>query len=228
MTYTKPRMILLAVLTMLTISCHKDIPKNLVPVADAGPSKTITLDPKNKDTVTLSGSGTDTDGKIVGYLWSQVSGPAATTIVNPGSPSTSVEGLIQGTYVFQLMVTDNEGATGVDTTTVIVSPAPTQTLTLQPSDNPNEFLYLNHNGVDGSGFGPARIDIPIEAWTSGGTPYTIREAIKFDLSTIPVNATIISAGLYLYSYPNPTTNGNLVDANFGTNNTMLVQQITFF
>jgi hypothetical protein len=48
--------------------------------------------------------------------------------------------------------------------------------------------------------------------------------LKFDLNNIPANANIISANLYLYSNPTPLT-GNLVDANFGTNNTMLVQQI---
>lgn len=212
----------LTAFSMLAISCQKDddIPQNKVPTADAGPSKAITLPTNN---VTLTGTGSDADGKIVAYLWSQVSGPAATTIVNPGSASTLIKGFVQGTYLFQLMVTDDKGATGVDTTTVIVSPAQQQTLTLQPSNNPNEFEYLNHNGVDKSGSGAP--DIPVEAWTNGGTPWTVREAIKFDLSTIPANSTIISANLYLYSYPTPTLNGNFVDANFGTNNTMLVQQI---
>jgi len=154
---------------------------------------------------------------------SQVSGPASTTIVNPGSPSTLIKGFVQGTFVFQLMVTDDKGATGVDTATVIVNTAPVQTITLQPANNPDEFLYLNHNGADLSGVGSP--DIPIEAWTSGGTPYTVRGAIKFDLSSIPVNSTIISASLYLYSYPSPTLNGNFVNANFGTDNSMLVQQI---
>lgn len=212
----------LAALSMVVIGCQKDddIPENKVPVADAGPNKTITL-PANS--ITLTGTGTDTDGQVVAYLWSQVSGPAATTIVNPGSPSTLINGFVQGTYVFQLMVTDNKGATGVDTTKIVVNQGQQQTLTLQPSNNPNEFEYLNHNGVDKSAVGAP--DIPVEAWTNGGTPWTAREAIKFDLSTIPANSTIISANLYLYSYPTPTINGNLVDANFGTNNTMLVQQI---
>ena len=218
----KPLLFALSAFSMMMVSCQKDddIPENKVPTADAGQSKTITLPTNN---VTLTGTGSDADGKVVAYLWSQVSGPAATTIVNPGSASTLIKGFVQGTYLFQLMVTDDKGATGVDTTSVIVNPAQQQTLTLQPSNNPNEFQYVNHNGVDVSGYGAP--DIPVEAWTNGGTPYTIREAIKFDLSAIPVTSTIISANLYLYSYPTPTLNGNFVDANFGTNNTMLVQQI---
>ena len=213
-------LLVIAVSTVL-ISCQKENPpENKVPVADAGAAKMVTL-PTNS--VTLAGTGTDADGQVVAYLWSQVSGPASTTIVNPGSPSTLVKGFVQGTYVFQLMVTDNKGATGVDTASVVVSNAPQQTLTLQPATNPNEVLYINHNGVDESG--PSGGDIPIAAWTKGGTPYTIRAALKFDLSSIPSNSTIISANLYLYSYPPPTLNGNFVDANYGTSNAMLVQQI---
>lgn len=197
-----------------------DVAENMVPVVNAGPGGTTTLP---ADSVTLLGSATDADGNIVSYLWSQVTGPAASVIINPGSPSTKIKGLIQGAYVFQLMAIDNKGATGVDTTSVIVNPSPVQTLTLQPSNNPNDFLLVNHNGVNQSGAGSP--DIPVEAWTSGGTPYTVRSLLKFDLSSIPSSATIISANLYLYSYPTPTLNGNFTDANFGNANSFTVQQV---
>jgi hypothetical protein len=206
---------------LFTSSCQKDddIPENKVPIANAGTSQTITLP---TDSVTLTGSGVDADGNVVAYLWSQVSGPSFTTIINPGSSSTKVKGFRQGVYVFQLMVTDNKGATGVAKDTIIVNPALIQTLTLQPSNNPTEFRVTSLNGQDISGTGAT--EISIDAWTSGGQPWTLRALLKFDLSSIPVNANIISANLYLYSNPTPLT-GNLVDANFGTNNTMLVQQI---
>jgi hypothetical protein len=68
--------------------------------------------------------------------------------------------------------------------------------------------------------------LPVQAWTINSDPFTVRIILKFDLSSIPANATIVSANLYLYSYPKPTSNGNLSDANFGTDNTMLVQQVT--
>lgn len=200
--------------------CTKDYIENKVPVADAGSSKTITL----PDSVVLTGAGTDADGKVVAYLWSQVSGPAASVIINPGSASTTVKFNTKGTYVFQLMVTDDKGATGVETVSVIVNPGTVKTLTLQPASNPNEFLLGLYQGKDYS-YGAAHPDIPVAAWTIGGDPVTLREIIKFDLSTIPANTTIVSANLYLYSYPNPTLNGNLKDANFGTNNALLVQQV---
>lgn len=82
---------------------------NIAPVAIAGANKIITL-PVNM--VSLAGSGSDADGKIVGYLWMKISGPAFFKIVNPSSPVTDVTGLVEGEYVFELKVTDDKGAAG--------------------------------------------------------------------------------------------------------------------
>jgi hypothetical protein len=59
----------IAAITLFISSCKKDddTPPNKVPVVDAGSSKTITLP---IDSVTLTGTGTDADGKVVAYLWS--------------------------------------------------------------------------------------------------------------------------------------------------------------
>ncbi|HEY0679851.1 MAG TPA: DNRLRE domain-containing protein [Chitinophagaceae bacterium] len=206
--------------SLAVAGCKKD-KGNKVPVADAGPGKNITLP---IDTETFTGTGTDEDGDIVAYLWSQVSGPAPTTIVNPGSPSTVIRGFQQGTYIFQLMVTDNDGATGVDTTKIIVSPNPIKTLTLQPANNQFEWQIAALNGANYSQSGAP--DLPISAWTVQGQPIFVRGLVKFDLSAIPTNATIVSANLYLYSYPSPTLNGNFVDANFGSSNSLWLQQVT--
>jgi hypothetical protein len=208
-------------IVFIGVGCQKDDVDNVVPVADAGPSKTTTLP---ADSVQLSGSGTDKDGQIKAYLWSKVSGPASANIVNPGAASTMVKGLTQGSYIFQLMVTDDDGATGVDTVSVQVNPPTIHTITLQPSNNPFEWEVVLNNGVDGST--TSTPDIPVEAWTFNSNPLFIRELIKFDLSSVPANATITNATLSLYSYPNPTHNGNLVDANFGTANSMLIQRVT--
>lgn len=56
----------------------------------------------------------------------------------------------------------------------------------------------------------------------------MRAAFKFDLSSIPSTATVMSAKLSLYSNPTPT-NGHHPDdlgANSGSNNAMLIQRIT--
>ena len=51
-----------------------------------------------------------------------------------------------------------------------------------------------------------------------------RGLVKFDLSTIPANATILSAKLTLYSNPTPN-NGDLIHANSGPDNTTLIQRV---
>lgn len=210
-------------LLMLAIGCQKDddFVENKVPVADAGPAKSINLP---TDSVVVAGSGSDADGKVVAYLWSQVSGNSTSSIVNPGAATTAIRFKATGTYVFQLMVTDDKGATGVDTVSVTVNDATVKTLTLQPGSNPNEVNLVLEDGVNLTHLsGP---DLPVEAWTRNSKSFTVRSLIKFDLSAISPSATIVSANLHLYSYPNPPLNGNLTDANFGTNNSMYVQQVS--
>jgi gliding motility-associated-like protein len=94
---------------------------NQVPVASAGSDQTITL-PLN--TMTLFGSGSDPDGSITQYLWSQTSGPS-TTLSITNLPNLQLSALTAGTYVFSLTVTDNSGATGLDNVTVVVNPLAT-------------------------------------------------------------------------------------------------------
>ncbi len=202
-------------------SCQKenDYLNNSVPVANAGTSQTITL-PTN--TVTVNGSGADADGEVVAYLWSQVDGPKETVIINPGSPSTVIKNLVEGVYTFQLMVTDDAGATGVDTMKVTVVNPPSTTATILDLF---ELKVLLDGGQDFTQLGSTD-DIVLTAWTRGGGSFDVRSLLKFDFSSIPAGAKVISANLYLYSYPAPMHNGNLVNANFGTNNSFVVQQIT--
>jgi hypothetical protein len=91
-----------------------------VPVVDAGPDQSITLPASS---VSLSGTATDADG-IKSYSWTKVSGPAQGTIVSPANASTNVTGLVQGSYMFRLMATDNSNATGFDYVVVDVNPVP--------------------------------------------------------------------------------------------------------
>jgi parallel beta-helix repeat protein len=91
---------------------------NQAPVANAGADQVITLPTSS---VTLSGSGTNANGTITGYSWSKISGPSSGTITSASSASTTVTSLIQGVYQFQLKVTDNNGATGLDTIQVTVN-----------------------------------------------------------------------------------------------------------
>ncbi len=96
-------------------------PGNLAPSANAGTDASITL-PTNS--VSLSGSGADSDGTIASYLWTQVSGPNTATLSNASTATATASNLITGTYVFQLRVTDDDGATATDTKQVTVNAPP--------------------------------------------------------------------------------------------------------
>jgi hypothetical protein len=177
---------------------------NKVPTAEAGNSVEITL-PTN--TATLSGSGTDSDGTITAYLWSQVSGPSVSIISNPGSASTQISSLSEGKYIFQLMVSDNEGAVGVDTTSILVKPNPIKTLTLQPGPTEGQDARPSArqgcSGIDNSAnINFPDVDLAICAWTfsaNGCSTGQYRSFLKFTgLSAIPQSATILSAKLSLY------------------------------
>lgn len=94
---------------------------NQPPIARPGDNVSVQL-PVNS--VTLDGSSSsDPDGTIKTYLWELQSGPEA-TIENPSEAKTVVSKLSEGTYVFKLTVTDDQGATGSDTVTVTVLPLP--------------------------------------------------------------------------------------------------------
>ncbi|MEP7255326.1 MAG: hypothetical protein ABI666_06090, partial [Ferruginibacter sp.] len=122
---------------------------NTPPTANAGPDQTITL-PTNS--VTLAGSGTDPDGTVTAYLWTKISGPAAGTITNANTAGTTVTGLVQGVYKFELRVTDNAGAFGRDTMQVTVNPAAGN---IPPTANagPNQTITLPANSVTLAGSG---------------------------------------------------------------------------
>lgn len=196
-----------ALFVFVLMGCKKDMPKNSVPVANAGSSSEITL-PVNF--VNLIGSAADADGKVVAYLWSKVSGPSA-IIENPGAASTKISDMKEGFYLFQLMVTDNEGATGVDTVSVTVKPNPVITVTLQPG--PAEGQDARPAATQGCSGGasyanvandnyPDLPELAITAWTFGSNGCATgqyRSFLKFTaLSNIPQTATILSAKLSLY------------------------------
>jgi PA14 domain/Secretion system C-terminal sorting domain/PKD domain len=105
---------------VITVNPPSSLP-NQSPVANAGNNLTITA-PVNS--VQLNGTRSfDPDGTIIHYQWSQVSGPSAAGFSNNGTASPTATGLIVGTYVFELLVTDNNGASNSDQVTVIVNPS---------------------------------------------------------------------------------------------------------
>lgn len=90
---------------------------NVAPVANAGVDKQITLPTSS---VKLYGSGTDSDGSIKYYKWSQTGGPSTATISGSSTATATVSNLKAGKYYFRFQVKDNSGAIGTDNVVVSV------------------------------------------------------------------------------------------------------------
>lgn len=131
-----------------TVQVTVNAAANILPVANAGNNISITLPVNNS---TLNGSGTDADGTIVSYAWTKIAGPAAGTIVSPASAISAITGLAQGTYRFQLTVTDNAGGTGRDTVQVMVNPAVNIPPVANAGNNITITLPVNTTTLNGSG-----------------------------------------------------------------------------
>jgi hypothetical protein len=209
------------VLSLSVASCKKD-KDNQAPVVDAGPSLST-----ETSSINVSGSATDNDGKVVTYLWSQVSGPSASNIISPSGTATKIEFNKSGNYVFQLAATDDKGAVGADTITVDVEILNTKVFTMAQYNDVAFPLFLI-NGTDNSKntFFSYPTSCGAVAWTSGSDTYIQRTILQFYglNGTGPVTA-VKSAHLYLYSDPQPSL-GNKSDANSGSANALIIQRVT--
>lgn len=115
--------------TLFLISCggseNKDgnnnnnvTPSNVTPTANAGSDRTVA----EKTTVTLSGSGTDTDGSIVSYQWLQIAGinvnlnNSNLAIATFDTPDVDLETQL----TFELTTTDNDGSSSKDSVVITI------------------------------------------------------------------------------------------------------------
>jgi poly(3-hydroxybutyrate) depolymerase len=148
-------------------------PPNKLPVANAGTDISITLP---IDNTTLDGSASaDPDGTINGYSWNWISGPTQYTVATAGSVSTKLSNLVQGTYTFELTVTDNAGATAKATVKVVVNPAPPPPNKLPVANAGNDItltLPSNSTKLDGSASKDPDGTIATWAWTKTAGPAT--------------------------------------------------------
>ena len=180
-------------------------PPNVPPIANAGADQTITLP---TDFVAVSGAASsDADGTISAYLWTKISGPSSYTIATANSVGTSITGLVQGTYSFRLLVTDNNGGTDADTITVIVNAAPPPA-NVGPISNAGAdqsiTLPTNNGTLDGSASLDVDGTITSYAWSkiSGPTSYSISNA---NAATTAVNNMV--QGTYLFRLVVTDNNG---------------------
>jgi hypothetical protein len=108
---------------------------NVAPVANAGAARTVDV-----GSVTLNGTGSsDSDGTIASYAWTQTAGTAVTlnsaTTAQPNF--VAPQNAAAATFTFQLIVTDNRGASSTPSSVTIsvngnavpvANPGPAQTV----------------------------------------------------------------------------------------------------
>ncbi len=90
----------------------------LPPIVNAGPDLTI---PEQSNTVKLTQTATDPEGKSVTVNWTQLSGPNQATIYSQPWNLAIAYNLIKGSYTFRLTATDADGQVATDDVKVNVN-----------------------------------------------------------------------------------------------------------
>ena len=182
-------------------------PTPVPPTVSAGATQSITLP---VSTVTLTGTAVANAGATISStLWTQTSGPNTATIASPSALSTSVTGLVAGTYTFQLKAKDNnnDSTESVDTVHVLaIAPAVTmgaaQTIVL-PQDS------TTLTATDGTNGGSA---ITSTLWTEVSGPNTATIVTPTALTTAIKN---MVAGTYSFKLTVTNTAGLTASASVG-------------
>lgn len=157
----------------ITVTVKPAPPANKAPVANAGADLAITLP---IDYTNLDGSKSkDPDGTITNYSWTWVSGPSKYVISTSTKVTTAVTGLVEGTYAFRLIVTDNGGLTHSDTVRVVVNRALNKLPVASAGADITITLPTNNTTLNGSASKDTDGSIKQYAWSwvSGPSQYSI-------------------------------------------------------
>lgn len=124
---------------------------NIAPVANAGADQQVL----ENATVTLSGSGSDSDGTVASWAWSQLSGPTvtltdgSTAIATFTAPSADTTQSLE----FRLQVTDNQGATATDTVIIeVIDGRPVELTAAPDAVTKMPFARFDFTSQDATGF----------------------------------------------------------------------------
>ena len=118
---------------------------NLPPTANTGANQSV----QSGSTVTLNGTGTDPDGTIAAYAWTQIAGPSVTLTGAATARASFIAPPVAATTVlgFQLTVTDNLGATGLSTVIISVIPNQLPVVSAGVAQTVNEKLPVSLTGI---------------------------------------------------------------------------------
>jgi dienelactone hydrolase len=170
---------------------------NKIPIANAGEDKTIAL----PVSTILTGSGTDSDGTITSYSWTQISGPSVSTLTNKLTSALTISGLSIGTYVYSLQVKDNSGNTDTDYIKLTVTAANITPVANAGSDKtitlPVNSLSITGTATDADG------TIASYVWSKvSGSTATLSGA-----STATLTASALTEGSYTFRLTVTDNNG---------------------
>lgn len=178
----------------------------VLPVANAGADKLLV--PTDNKTTVLDGSASSKEGgTIASYAWKKLSGPAA-TIATPNGATTQLTGLVTGSYVFELTVTDNAGLSAKDQVTVTVLAADNKAPVSDAGSNVTLVLPSNSTQLTGSfSLDPDGVIVSYE-WkrVSGPAAGTID-----DITASNAIVSGLSEGVYVYELT-VTDNGGLTNS----------------
>ena len=113
---------------------------NKAPTVNVGEDIKVVLP---KDSAKITSVAADPDGSIQSYVWEKVSGPATFSMSGNTTADLSLRNLVQGTYLFRLTVTDNEGATASDSVQIKVELAPNQAPSVHAGEDQTLMLPEN-------------------------------------------------------------------------------------
>jgi hypothetical protein len=169
---------------------------NLAPVANAGSDINISL--PNTSAQLNGGASKDPDGTITKYAWSKLTGPSSFNFADASSAATMVNGLVVGTYVFRLTVTDDKGLTAYDDMNVIVSNTTTPTNQAPTADaGANQVITLPTSSASliGSASKDADGRITKWVWSQVGGPST---AVLTSTGSSDAVASKLIVGTYIF------------------------------
>ncbi|MEE9303893.1 MAG: PKD domain-containing protein, partial [Thiotrichaceae bacterium] len=159
-----------------TVTITVNPASNIPPVANAGPDQSVEVGGAVEPTIILNGSGSDSDGSVVLFAWTQTGGATIiplsdTAVANPTLvPPPDLPPLVTAlVLIYELVVTDNQGAESVaDSVTITVNPfinlPPVANAGVDQTVTPGDVVTLNGSGTDADG------TIVAFVWADNGIP----------------------------------------------------------
>jgi len=149
---------------------------NAAPLANAGGDQTVTAGAN----VALTGTGTDANGTVASYAWTQTAGTAVTLAGGTTAAASFTAPATAGMLVFQLTVTDNQGATSTDTVNVSVTLLAAPVIARHPADVvAYEYgIALFFVAAQGENLNYEWHYASGALWSSGPEPYMVRGRVS--------------------------------------------------